>query len=170
MLLSQRNAHRGRERRKCSKSRLRAGCLLWRLGRLFSHRLHSEMDSPLQQQHLQEYNLQLHRLAVLVHKQILPGQTHREPAPLNTFEKSAPTEPISPTSSTRIDKLQNTPHPETSTAAPPRPYRKTDRNTTDGKDNTSKPVIRRLPAFVQNPVVTQNKYSSLQEEGIYDNG
>jgi len=77
MLLSQRNAHRGRERRKCSKSRLRAGCLLWRLGRLFSHRLHSEMDSPLQQQHLQEYNLQLHRLAVLVHKQILPGQMHR---------------------------------------------------------------------------------------------
>jgi len=33
--------------------------------------------SPLQQQHLQEYNLQLHRLAVLVHKQILPGQMHR---------------------------------------------------------------------------------------------
>ena len=109
---------------------------LWRLGKLFSYRQHPEVDSPLQQQQLQEHNLQLHRPAVLVHKQILPGQTHREPAALNTFEKSVPTEPISPTSSTRIDKLQNTPHPETNTAAPPRPYRKTDRNTTDGKDNT----------------------------------
>ena len=55
-------------------------------------------------------------------------------------------------------------------AAPPRPYRKADHNTTDGKDNTSKPTIRRPPAFVQNPVVTQNKYSSLQEEGTDDNG
>jgi len=79
-------------------------------------------------------------------------------------------EPISHTSPTGTDKLQTTPHPETSTAAPPRPYRKTDRNTTDGKDNTSKPIIRRPPAFVQNPVVTQNKYSLLQEEGVYDNG
>jgi len=48
----------------------------------------AEAESPLQQQHLQECNLQLHRPSVLVHKQILPGQTHSEPAPLNTFEKS----------------------------------------------------------------------------------
>jgi len=91
-----------------------------------------------------------------------------EPAPLNTFEKSTQTEPISPISPTGSAKLQttDTPHPQTSTAAPPRPYRKTDRNTTDGKDNTSRPTIRRPPAFVQNPVVTQNNYSSLQEEGI----
>ena len=93
-----------------------------------------------------------------------------EPAPLNTFEKSVQTEPISPTSPTGTDKLQTTPCPEASAAAPSRPYRKTDRNTTDGRDNSSKPVIRRPPAFVQNPVVTQNKYSMLQEEGVYDNG
>jgi len=43
--------------KKCSKSRPRLGCLLWRLGRLFDHTLHPEMDSPLQQQHRQEYSL-----------------------------------------------------------------------------------------------------------------
>jgi len=49
-----------------------------------------------------------------------------EPAPLNAFEKSVQAEPSSPTSPTRSAKLQttNTPHSETSTATPPRPYRK----------------------------------------------
>jgi len=117
---------------------------------------------------------------------VQPGKTHSssvgtqtdltwpdsqsEPAPLNTFEKAVQTEPISPISPSTSAKLQttDTPRPETSTATPPRPYRKTDRNTTDGKNNNSKPTIRRPPAFVQNPVVTQNKYSSLQEEGVYE--
>ena len=94
-----------------------------------------------------------------------------EPTPLITFEKSVQMEPISPTSGcepislispTGSDKLPTPSHSETSTAAPPRTYRKTDRNTTDGNDNTSKPTIRR-PAFTQNPVVTQNKFSSFSD-------
>jgi len=48
---------------------------------------------------------------------------HTEPiSPISGCEQILP---ISPTGS---DKLQTTPHPETSAAAPPRPYRKTDRN------------------------------------------
>ena len=63
--------------KKCSKSRPRVGCLMWRLGRWFSHRQHPEVDSPLLQQHQQGYSLERHRPAVLVCKQIWPGQTHR---------------------------------------------------------------------------------------------
>ena len=45
--------------------------------RLFDHRLHPEMDSPLQQPHRQEHSLELHSAAALVRKQTLPGQHHR---------------------------------------------------------------------------------------------
>ena len=81
--------------KKCSKSRRRLVCLLWRLGRLFDHRLHPEMDSPLQVETAAST-----KSTACKESEQLCWYTNRpdlarnnEPAPLNTFEKSVQTEP-----------------------------------------------------------------------------
>jgi len=38
------------------------------------------------------------------------------------------------------------------------------------KSDPSEPIISRPPAFIQNPVITQNKYDALASEGTYEDG